>query len=171
MINFSDIINGFGLTGVLLLISFAMLATTYAVSSLVQKFAFGVRHNTGVMRAGFLSALPVGFSGVVAGFLTGLSHSPAVGAVVPAALTFIGLVVVYMISKGRLRAVIAGFVVFVFSADLMVGTFLGSALRTRQDELSRSVDIQKRRAEQEFAIRQYRSALGLPPDPPKSERG
>jgi hypothetical protein len=46
--------------------------------------------------------LPLGFTGIVAGFLTGSSRSPAVSALVPAILTFIGLVVVYMLGKGRL---------------------------------------------------------------------
>jgi hypothetical protein len=101
----------------------------------------------------------------------GSSRSSAVGAVVPAILTFIGLIVVYLMGKSRLRAVVAGFIVFVFSVDLLVGTVLGSASRDRHEELLASVEYQELKADQEIAIRQYRDGLGLPLDEPKPPIG
>ena len=90
-----------------------------------------------------------------------------IGRKIPAILTFIGLIVVYMIGKSNLRSGIAGFAVFVFSAELLVGSVLGSASRDRHDEVFASVEFQKRKADQEFAIRLYRSALDLPPEAAK----
>ncbi len=103
---------------------------------------------------------------MVAGFLTGASRAPAVNAVVPAILTFVSLIVVYMIGKSSPRSTIAGFAVFVFSVDILVGSFLDTASRDRREELLASVEFQKWKAEQEFAIRLYRGALGLPPELP-----
>jgi hypothetical protein len=105
--------------------------------------------------------LPLGFTGVVSGFLTGLSRSPAVSATVPAALTFLGLVVVYLVGKGPARAIVAGFAVFVFSANLIVGTVLGGASRDRYAEQASSVDIRQFKANEEFKVRLYCKGLGL----------
>jgi hypothetical protein len=84
---------------------------------------------------GIQIGLPLGFTGVVARFLTGSSRAPAVSAIVPALLTFIGIMVVYMIGKGALRSIIVSFAVFVFSADLLIGSVLGSASGDRHDEI------------------------------------
>src|SRR5262249_35308729 len=64
-----------------------------------------------------------------------------------------------MIGKGRLRSIIAGLTVFVFSADLLVGTVLGSASRDRHQEFLGSVEVQNLRAEDELAIRLYRGTI------------
>jgi hypothetical protein len=59
--------------------------------------------------------------------------------------------------------------VFVFAANLLVGTVLGSASRDRHEELLNSLDALKLKADREFAIRRYRQGLGLPPTaPPQS---
>jgi hypothetical protein len=72
-----------------------------------------------------------------------------------------------MLGKGRLRAIIASFAVFIFALNLLVGTVLGSASRDRREEIISSADVQKLRADQEFAIRLYRKGLGLPLDIPR----
>jgi hypothetical protein len=146
------------------------------VSSLVFLIAFGVvyfggRRSTIVSRIllrgrravllGLMAGFPLGFTGIVAGFLTGSSRSPAVSALVPAILTFIGLIVIYMIGKARLRAMIAGFTVFVFSANLIVGTVLGSASRDRHQADLASVKVRELKADQEFKVRLYCKGLGL----------
>jgi hypothetical protein len=163
MITWSDLRDSFWLAGFLFVVSFLIFLLIYGIAYAWHKST----REGAVILAGFLSGLPIGFTGMVAGFLTGSSRSPAVNALVPAILTFIGLIVVYMIGKGRLRNIIAGFTVFVFSADLLVGTDLGSASRERHEELLGSVKIQKLRAEGELAIRLYRKGLGLPLDVPK----
>jgi len=115
----------------------------------------------------FLSGLPLGFVGTVTGFLTGASRAPAVSALLPAVLTFTGMLVVYFVGKGSLpRALVAGFGVFLFSVNLLVGSVLGSASRDRHDDFLESIEWLKSKAEQEFVVRKYREGLGLPPDPP-----
>jgi len=105
---------------------------------------------------------------MAAGFLTGSSRVPAVAAVVPAILTFVGLTVVYLMGKGKLRALLAGMIVLLFSINLLLGTLLGTVSRDRQEQLETSVAVSEARAEKELAIRKYRSALGLPAVPPKA---
>ena len=167
MVTLSDLGNSFWLAGFLFLVSLLLFLLVYtSVRVLYNPEGLSARGRR-LMLAGFQAGLPLGFVGMVAGFLTGASRAPAVSAVIPAILTFIGLIVVYMIGKSNLRSGIAGFAVFVFSAELLVGSVLGSASRDRHDEVFASVEFQKRKADQEFAIRLYRSALDLPPEAAK----
>jgi hypothetical protein len=160
----SDFFNSIWLVGVLLVVSLLIFLFLYIAARIFYRpKGIGTR-GRGLTLSGFQAGLPLGFVGMVAGFLTGSSREPAVSAIVPAILTFIGLVVVYMIGKSNLRSIIVGFAVFVFSVDLLVGSVLGSASRNRYDELLTSIEFQKRKADQEFAIRLYRRALGLPLD-------
>jgi hypothetical protein len=112
-------------------------------------------------RAGLGVGFPLSYLGVVSGFLTGSSRSPAVSALVPAVLTFIGLVVVYMIGKGPLRAVIAGFAVFVLTINVIFGAVIGAASRDRHEEELASAKVRELKADQEFKLRMYCRGLGL----------
>jgi hypothetical protein len=118
-------------------------------------------HDRAIIRKAFSAGLPLGITGMVAGFLTGSSRSPAVSALVPAILTFIGLVIVYMIGKGHLRAAMSGFAVFLFTVQLLIGTVLGSASRDRREEALASAQVRESQADQEFKFRLYCKGLGL----------
>jgi hypothetical protein len=85
-----------------------------------------------------------------------------VSEVVPAMLTLIGLMVVYLIGKGLAKAMVAGIAVSLFSANLLVGSLLGSAARDRYERTLAGVDFQKAKAVQEMKIRLIRESLGLP---------
>jgi hypothetical protein len=167
MITWEDLRDSFLLTGFLLGVSFLVFLLCYVVAGSVARLLVKAKRSRNLVLLGLTGGLPIGFTGMVAGFLTGSSRASAVSALVPAILTFIGLIVVYLIGKGRLRAFLAGFIVFIFSADLLVGTVLGSASRDRHEELLSSVRVQEMKAEQESAIRDYRASLGLPLDVPK----
>jgi hypothetical protein len=68
--------------------------------------------------------------GLVTGMMTGQSREPAVGAVVPAALSLMSGVVVYLTGIKRVRTqVLIAAVVATFSINLLVGTFWGARLR------------------------------------------
>jgi hypothetical protein len=164
MITLIDLRDSLWLSAFLLAVSAAIFALFYAMS---RAWFHRSDRQTKIVLSGFLVGFPLGVTGMISGFLTGSSRSPAVSALVPAILTFIGLIVVYMLGKGRLRAIIASFAVFIFALNLLVGTVLGSASRDRREEIISSADVQKLRADQEFAIRLYRKGLGLPLDIPR----
>lgn len=168
LITWSDLRDIFWLAAFLFAVSFFVFLLSYGGARVAHKFTGSNSRERPIILAGFLSGFPIGFTGIVAGFLTGSSRSPAVSALVPAILTFIGLMAVYIIGKGRLKSIIAGFAIFVFSAELLVGVVLGSTSRDRHQELLGSVEVQNRKAEDELAIRLYRKGLGLPLDVSKS---
>ena len=158
-----DIRNSFWLAGFLLILStilFLLLYCIMLVSLQLSPYSSSSRQR-GVILSGLLVGFPLGFTGVVSGFLTGSSRSPAISATVPAALTFLGLIVIYLIGKGRLHSIIAGFCVFAFSVNLMVGTVLGSASRDRHEDELTSVEVRESKADQEFKLRLYCKGLGL----------
>jgi hypothetical protein len=105
--------------------------------------------------------LPMGFTGIVAGFLTGFSRVPAVSALVPAILTFVGLAVVYMMDKSRASAIIAGCAVFLFTGNLLVGTVLGSDDRAKYEAFIAGASFRDSLADQEFLVRRHCFAIGL----------
>jgi hypothetical protein len=146
----------------LLGISIAIFFVFYIAMHLIYRPTGNKLQSRKLVFEGMRVALPLGFLGLVAGFLTGASRLPAVSAVVPAILTFLGVVIVYMIGKGSLRSVVTGFAVVVFAFELVLGVLIGASSRDQRDEALESVSYQKMKADQEFAIRLYRSALGLP---------
>jgi hypothetical protein len=166
MISWQDIVNVLIFTGFLFLFSGTIFLLTYAVTKLLSRLK-GVRATQPLFR-GIWGGFPLGFTGMAAGYLTGSSRTPAVAALVPAILTFVGLSVVYLMGKGNFRALLAGIIVLIFSLNILLGTFLGTVSRERTEQLRASVEASEIRAEREFAIRQYRNGLGLPAEPPKS---
>jgi hypothetical protein len=69
--------------------------------------------------------------------------------------------------KGRARPVIVGFAVVLFSSNLLLGTLLGSAARTRYEEYLASAVVQNFKADQEFLVRLHCKGLGLISDVPR----
>lgn len=106
--------------------------------------------------------------GAITGFLTGMSRSPAVGTVLPAVLSLVGGIAVFMLSKdGKVRDFVSRSVV-ALSVCIIVAALWGALERSAwEDYVSfRKTNIEelKRQAVVEAAIRDYRRKLGLPID-------
>jgi hypothetical protein len=112
------------------------------------------------------SGVPFGIIGVTSGYLTGLSRVGAVSALVPAALTLVGGVAVYLFGKGGKPALLAAFAVVDFSVLMLVGTLIGARER---DVTENSLDDKIFKLKQEFVIHQYRQSWGLLEKPPKKD--
>jgi hypothetical protein len=107
-------------------------------------------------------AVPFSITGIVSGFLTGISRAPAVTALIPAILTIFGGFIVYLIFKGMQTAIVSGISITVFSASLLLGTIFGSLERQQFDEYKNSLSEKLREVEHELAIKTYRRSFGLP---------
>ncbi len=101
--------------------------------------------------------------GITSGFLTGVSRSPAVSALVPGVLTLFGGLVAYLMSRGLAQALLTTVAVVTFSATLLLGTIAGSLMRQSADDSENSIAKGYRESERELAIQVYRKSLGLPP--------
>jgi hypothetical protein len=110
--------------------------------------------------------------GVVTGYLTGLSRSSAVGAVIPAVLTLIGGLVLYLVTGDapRARRMLTAASVVALMTNLLVGTLWGSLSRAdpttqganlENDETLREAICYKRLAF-EIEVRETRAREGLP---------
>jgi hypothetical protein len=170
VINTVDIIDSLVLTGFLLVLSIVLFIFGYLFSLILAIISKTEPRRKTILYKALLAGIPFGFVGIVSGFMTGSSRSDSVSALTPAILTFVGLFAVYFIGKNWLKNIVASFSVFIFSANLLVGIFLGTSSRERYAESISSVQRQKQLAEEEFAIRRYRVNLGLPPVPPKPAR-
>lgn len=111
-------------------------------------------------------SLPIVLLAFVAGYLTGISRSPAVGTVVPAVLTFVAALNVWVIAvrgSGTVaeNKIAVGYSVFLFAFTFFYGVQTGAYSREYDNE-SRL----KALAQQELRIRKEREVLGLPPNPP-----
>jgi len=105
--------------------------------------------------------IPVILIAYVAGYLTGISGSSAVGNLVPSALAFIGGLNVYMFgTKSNYKSLVI-VSIFLFSMTLFYGVLDGRTDRTNQ--LEEQMDAS---AVKELSIRNFRQNLSLPPDPP-----
>ncbi|WP_299663044.1 hypothetical protein [uncultured Ruegeria sp.] len=103
----------------------------------------------------------------VIGLLMGSSRTAAAGNVLPVALTFIGGLAMFLITKESSQAVNVSASVLAFSLMLLFGTVMGSYERARASEQADlktwEIERQKWLAQREFAINAYRNSLGLKP--------
>lgn len=90
----------------------------------------------------FLVIFAMAVLGITAGVITGESREPAVSAVIPAVLTFIGGVLIYLVTvKKQTQQKIASIIVISFSITFLVGTFWGAQLRVEFEKYSDSEEI------------------------------
>ena len=109
--------------GTALVVSIILAA---AVTSLVR-FAKLVRKTLALL---FLVILTFSLLGFVTGEIMGQSRESAVGAVLPAVLTLLGGVAIYLIgSKGVQTQAMVASMVFCFAIALLMGTVYGARLR------------------------------------------
>jgi hypothetical protein len=122
----------------------------------------------------FLSVLAFTLLGFVTGQIMGESREPAVGAILPGVLTFLGGVFIYLIgSKGIQSQAIVSSMVFSFVITLLIGTLYGARLRDEFDNAianpiylrSRDLAIEQNRfAAEAVRLRDYVQLLKLKRD-------
>ena len=101
--------------------------------------------------------------GLGTGYLTGFSRIAAVGTVLPAVLSLVAGLAVFMIGKDATNRTIVSLSVLIFSISLVLGTSWGAVMRQTAEAYSMSESVLKERAFIEAEVREFREALGLPP--------
>lgn len=108
-----------------------------------------------------------GLIGIVVGITMAASRSPAVGNVLPAAISFIGAAALWVITREKGHAVTVGAAVASFTLLLFTGTVIGAFERDRSLAQAAAADQDRFRlmqeADLELAVNAYRRSLGLPP--------
>jgi hypothetical protein len=167
MFTIKDILLSIWLTGGIVFISLIVFFIFFIIARII--FGLPIYQDYEYIDLGWLwVGLPFSIVGIIIGFITGLSREPAISALIPAVLTLIGGIVLYLINKDRNQAVIAGFSVIVLSFNLFVGSTLGSINRGYVNEQMESLEYLKKQADKEFLLQQYRKGYGLPPYPPST---
>jgi len=72
--------------------------------------------------------------GLITGVIGGNSREPAVGAVLPAVLSLVGGIAIYLVGKDVQQRVLVGLSVFCLSITLALGFFWGSIIRVRAED-------------------------------------
>ena len=114
-----------------------------------------------LVRLGIFAGIPFGIIGVTSGYMTGLSRVGAISALVPAVLTLMGGVGVYLFGKGGKAAVSAAFAIINFAVMMLTGSLIGGYERVETENSLTSVEHAEQEIEKEFLINRYRRSLGL----------
>lgn len=162
---------GLSLIEAVILVSLATVAASFfaAIGGLIRYTTRAPGSSVSVswlIRLGIFAGVPFSIIGMTSGYLTGLSRVSAVSALVPAALTLVGGVAVYLFGKGGKTAVLAAFSVINFSAMMMVGGLIGGRERVAAEQAENSLDAKIRLSDEEAALRRHRFNLGLEASPP-----
>ena len=88
------------------------------------------KHALWLMQQGIFAGLPFAIIGMTAGYMTASSRIGAIGALVPAALTLVGGVGVFLLTKGGKGAVFSAFAVINFAAMMLLGAEIGGRERS-----------------------------------------
>jgi hypothetical protein len=109
----------------------------------------------------FAFTFPIATTAYIAGYLSTMSRTTAIGAVLPAALTLIGGLNIYVFGADNKHRVLISYCVCVFAFMLFYGSQSGAYLR----ESSREYRL-RQLAAQELRIKILRRNLGLQEDFP-----
>ncbi|WP_426608658.1 hypothetical protein [Bradyrhizobium sp. McL0616] len=109
----------------------------------------------------FFFTLPVSLIAFLAGNLTGLSRSSAIGSVLPAVLALLAGLMVYVFGSDNRFKIVVGYSAFIFVVTLFLGVQVGAYKREAEREA-----YLRYLSEQEFRIRVFRKNLGLPDEMP-----
>lgn len=148
--------------------SVSMLALAFAlivglVLLLYEKFwgQEDVGSKTGSVALSFV----FGVLALSVGLLMSSARVDTVSAILPAALTFIGGIGIYLVTKEHKAAVSIGVIVVSFSFMLIAGATLGYHERYRSEQRANNdgynIQTLKWKADVEYRINTYRAALGL----------
>jgi hypothetical protein len=109
----------------------------------------------------FCAGIPISLIGFLMGYLTGISRAPAVGNVLPAVLTLIGGLSIYIFGTQSSYKVLVGYCASLLVFSLFYGIQNGSSVRegVREPHLNQLF-------EEEARLRKQRTILDLPADPP-----
>jgi hypothetical protein len=119
--------------------------------------------NKGQRKELFLVVLAFSMLGIVTGYLTGFSREPAIGAVMPAALSIMGGLLVFLVGKNQESRSIVSISMFSFTFMLLLGAGWGSVMRDVALEYKSSEQYLKQQAFIESEVNDFRTSLGLPP--------
>lgn len=110
-----------------------------------------------------ITLIAVAFStlGLVSGYLTSLSRQPAIGDLMPAALSLIGALSIYMIGNKQESRVAVSVGVVVFSCCLLVGANWGAVTRAESEHYLKSKDYRMQQILLEKEIDEFKQALGI----------
>lgn len=128
-----------------------------------------------------LSMLALATLGIAAGTLTGLSRDSAVGAVMPAVLSLVGGLTLYMLGLKHGDARLVSGCAIALSLSLLLGAVWGAVLRSdaeheeviwqaAQERDKTSLPRRKLEALDEVELHEFRVALGLPAIPESAEK-
>ena len=109
--------------------------------------------------------------GLVAGTLSGFSRTSILGTVLPAVLSLVAGLGIYIIGKDSTdlrtgsRALTASSILSL-SLSLFLGSGCGAVLRQATEDYRQSSEFRMQRAWDELKVREFRQELGLSPDEP-----
>jgi uncharacterized membrane protein len=101
--------------------------------------------------------------GIVTGYLTGFSREPAVSAVLPAVLSLLGGLTVFVVGKSRESRGMVSLTMFVFSLMLLLGSSWGAVMRDVAEKYKQSEQFLDQQAYSEAQVNEFRRKLGLSP--------
>ena len=141
-----------------------------------------------VISSQLLPIFALALLGTATGVLAGLSRESAIGAVVPAVLSLVGGLSIYLLGLKKGDSKLVNGAVVALSISLILGTFWGAMMRsfaerdhanwqvdmerskilwkTQQERENVSLARRKLEALDEDALNTFRRKLGLPPLPP-----
>ncbi|MFH1872854.1 MAG: hypothetical protein ABIK82_16735 [Pseudomonadota bacterium] len=118
-------------------------------------------------RSFFIVIFSFALLGMVTGLLAGFSRTSAMGAVLPAILSLVGGLAIYIVSAGKVDQVLVGTCVIALSLNLLIGSTWGALLRSDFEGGEKSANAGMRDALVEVQVREFRRELGLPESPPR----
>jgi hypothetical protein len=145
--------------------AFALIAATFTVLvwlGLAAWEAFASRRvaDTPALLGG---AFTFAILGLVIGSTLATSRTPAVDAVLPGILTFVGAVAAYLVTRTGAHVGVATVATVAFALHLFMGSVLGALQRGRAEAAAFDPDRLRWQADVEFTVNAYRDALGLAP--------
>lgn len=130
---------------------------------LVAMLAGNNRQRRGQIKELFFVLASFSMLGIVTGYSAGLSRESVLGTVLPAVLSLIGGLAIFLIEKKVETRLIVSTSIFIFTLALLIGIGWGAFMREEAEEYKKSADYLKKKAVIETEVNEFRRNLDLPP--------
>jgi len=111
----------------------------------------------------FLVLLAFSMLGMTTGYLTGFSRESAVGAVLPAVLSLMGGLLVFLVGQNKESRGVVSMSMFIFAVTLLIGTGWGAIMRDTYEKFQKSELYLQQEAFIESEVNKFRKSRDLPP--------
>jgi uncharacterized membrane protein YeaQ/YmgE (transglycosylase-associated protein family) len=127
-----------------------------AIAGLIAGLLYRALRSADKRKEFFAVVIAFALLGIVAGFLAGFSRAPAMGTVLPAALSLVGALAIFLVGANKdVNQNLVAAAVIALSFSLLLGTLAGAVSRQEHERSATSIENLMAAADKEIKVERH----------------